>query len=153
MSMERQEFLKRLLQGGKFDCPCCGRYAQIYRWSLSETVAWQLIRLYRESFNAGGDGWVHASLLIPPGQTGVGDLGKAKYFNLIEEKPTTTSRMKKSGCWRLTTKGLSYVRGIEMIPSFVMVFDDRIIETSDKLESIFSTVGRKFDYAELMRGD
>lgn len=149
----RQAFLERLINGGKFDCQCCGRYAQIYKRSLSETVAWQLIKLHRESFSGEwADGWVHASHLIPEGQTGVGDLGKAKYFNLIEEKPTTSSKMKKSGCWRLTPKGVAYVLGVEVIPSYVMVFDDQIIETSDKMESIFATVGRKFDYEQLMRG-
>lgn len=143
----KKEYLETLKAGKKEACPCCGRWAQVYKRSISETVAAQLIRLH----HLGGDHlYIHASKLIPDGQSGSGDLGKAKYFGLIVEMPHDKGAKKSSGYWKLTQNGVDYVRGLHAIPTFCYVFDDKVLEFSEKLEFITDTVGRKFDYEALI---
>ena len=36
INMERIDFINRLKQGDKTDCPCCGRHAQMYRRSAGD---------------------------------------------------------------------------------------------------------------------
>jgi len=141
-------FLESLKKGWKGDCPCCGRWAQIYRRTIHAAAAIQLMRLY---MLGGYDGlFVHASRLIPAGQSGSGDLSKAKYWDLIREKPHDKGAKKSSGYWSLTTKGVGFVTKTLMVPQYAYVFDDRVLALSPELMDIKSALGQKFDYEEIM---
>ena len=147
--MPDREFIKSLIEGAKCDCPHCGRWAQVYKRSIRETIAVQLIRLYR----LGGDTeFIHGSKLIPHGQTSMSDMTKAKYFGLIVAMPHEEGRIKSTGFWKLTQDGIDYVRGFLSIPEYCIVFDDRIIEFSHNKVFITDAIGLKFDYQELMSG-
>lgn len=71
----KEAFQRDLREGHKSDCPCCGRYAQIYRRRFHSSMAAQLIKLYQLAPH--GE-FVHASELILPNMTGIGDFSKAK---------------------------------------------------------------------------
>lgn len=146
----QENFLQMLLNGFKGRCRACGRHAQVYNRSIHFTTAWQLIRLYRLG---GAYGFIHASRLIPPGQTGTGDLGKAKYFGLIEQKGHDEGKKKHSGYWKLTERGVLFVRGNIPIEEFVGIFDDKVISKATKLVNIQDCLGKKFDYQKLMEGE
>ena len=146
-----REFLASLRGGHKGNCPCCDRYAQVYKRHLHFTVAWQLIRLYRLN---GLSEYVNACELIMTGQHGTGDFQKAKYWELIERRPLTKAEdtKKSSGWWRLTPKGLDFVLGRITIPRFAMVFDDRVIAFEGKLVSVQDALDARFEYTRLMAG-
>lgn len=144
----RDTFLQDLRDGAKAPCPCCGRWAQIYRRALHYSVGWQLIRLYRKG---GAEVYVNAARLIVPGQQGVGDFSKAKYWKLIERKPLDSNDNKKSsGYWKLTELGSSFVRGLAVIQKTALVFDDTVLGFDGPPINIRDVLSNKFDYKDLM---
>ena len=143
-----QNFLESLKKGWKGECECCGRHSQVYKRSIHQAVALQLVKLYKLG---GYDGlYVHASRLIPEGQAGSGDLSKSKYFELLKEKPHEQGKKKASGYWSLTPKGLAFVKREVMIPRHALVFDDIVLGYSEELIGIEECLGRGFNYTEMM---
>lgn len=144
-------FKAQLLSGEKCDCPHCGRYAQVYKRHINATIAKQLIMLMK----LGGfdNNYIHASNLIPDGQTGQGDLTKAKYFGLIKAMPETSDAKKSSGYWSLTEDGHLFVTGKKDIPEHALIFDDKVIGVSQ--EKIFisdALASGGFNYSDLIQG-
>ena len=147
--MTLEEFKQKLIGGFKGDCPCCGRYSQIYHRHIHSGIASQLIKLYM--LGGYGGHFVHASDLIPAGQASSGDLSKAKYWGLLDKMPHEEGQTKSSGYWSLSPFGVEFVKGSRSIPKTAIVFDDVVIKYSDELVDIKDCLGVKFDYLELMR--
>ena len=145
----REDFQKDLREGHISDCPCCGRHAQMYRRKFHSSMALQLIRLYRLG---NVKEYVHASKLILPNCTGIGDFSKAKYWGLIHPKDKADEG-KANGYWLLTWEGEKFVTGKISIPKEVRVFDDHVVEVSAETITISDALGAKFDYQALMRGE
>lgn len=141
-------FVNELMMAGKGKkCPCCGRYAQIYYRGISKTVAKQLATLW--ALQQTPESYVHASKLVL-GSSGAGDLTKAKYFGLIEEKPHTPNEKKTSGLWRLTPKGVDFIRGRVAIPRRVAIYNDEVLGYSDKTMMFHEALGEPFNYKAMM---
>ena len=144
-------FKAQLLSGAKCDCPHCGRYAQIYKRHINATIAKQLIMLFEQGGYNGN--YIHASNLIPDGQSGAGDLSKAKYFGLIRAEPENNEAKKSSGYWTLTDAGLQFVKGKLDIPEYALVFDDKVVGVSqDKILISDALRAGGFNYSELING-
>lgn len=144
----RATFLDRLKKGDEMTCPCCGRFAKIYKRRLHTSIALQLIQLYRLG---GSVAYVHASQLIGDGVAGAGDFTKAKYWNLIEPMTVDTGGEKKaSGYWKLTVEGWRFVKAGMSIPEFAILYDDKVLEMAGRMVSIQDCLGKKFDYSALM---
>lgn len=145
-------FMDRVKMGEKFNCPCCGRYAQVYRRRIHHSVARQL----GDMMALGGGRerrFVHASILIPHGNTGTGDIGKAAYWGLIEKMKHVSGQQKSSGYWRLTGHGVDFVEGRVKIMAVALVFDDEVIGFDGKEVSFLECLDVKFDYTKNMEGD
>lgn len=141
-------FMMDLLDGEKKDCPCCGRYAQVYRRHLHHDPAKKLIKLYRAG---GAEKFIHTSVLIEKGDTSVGDFSKAKHWKLIHQADPDSDAKKTSGMWKLTQKGISFVRGEISIQRIALIFDDRVLGFSDDMVTIQECLdGGGFNYRELM---
>lgn len=148
---QKSEFWSVLHAGGELDCPCCGRYAKIYRRQIHHSVARQLIAFYHLG---GHNGFIHISELKSAFLTGAGDFTKAKYWDLLDQQINNDDPEKKhSGLWFLTEKGRDYVLGRISIPKYVIVFDDKVLRFSDELSTIQDALGNKFNYEELMEGE
>lgn len=145
----RQEFYQSLVTGEATACPCCGRYAQIYRRRLHTSVCLQLIQLYRIG---GPFSYVHVSKLIPKGMSGSGDFTKAKYWALIEENPADWDMPHRSGNYKLTSAGVGFVRNETPIMEVARVFDDEVLGYEGRSVYIREAVQRKFNYDDLMEG-
>jgi hypothetical protein len=144
----QEDFRQRLLSGEKMDCPCCGRYAQVYQRRLHTSIALQLIELYKLG---GTYDYIHASKLIPKGVSGAGDLSKAKYWGLISEKQPDGNQ-KSSGFWMLTDLGVQYVTDRAKVPYIAHVYNDTVLGFSSRLSGIREALSEKFDYQQLMEG-
>ena len=147
-SVEKQEFMDGLLRGEKGDCPCCGRYAQVYRRQISSATARQFIKLYR--MTGASRVWVRSSELLFEGSCGVGDFSKGKYWDLVEEKPHEPDATRNSAYWRFTQRGLLFVQGQACIQKYALVFDDQVIKFEGDMVGIKECLTEKFNYAELM---
>jgi hypothetical protein len=150
----RRGFQEDLKNGQHADCPCCGRYAQIYRRKFHSSMAYQLMRLYRMGGNLR---FIHASKLILPNMAGIGDFTKAKYWGLIIPKDKaiydTETDKKSSGFWRITPEGEKFIKGLIAIPHEVYVFDDQVLGVSHEGITIRDALGTKFDYQQLLEGN
>lgn len=145
--VSRADFMEALYRGAKMNCPCCGRYAQIYKRKFNSGMACQLIKL----LNLKGDKiFVHASDLILRGVAGAADLTKSKYWGLIEPMPHEEGEKKSSGFWRLTEKGFFFVTGKTSIPEYAFIYDDDVLDYSSKEIFIKQALENKFDYLKLM---
>lgn len=150
MSLNQQTmaFIDGLRSSGKgMDCPCCGRYAQVYYRGINKTVAKQLMTLW--ALQESPTGYVHVAKLVL-GASGAGDFTKAKYFGLIEEKPHQPDAKKTSGQWRLTQKGRLFVMGQTTIPRRAAVYNDVVLGYSDGQIHFHDALGEPFNYSAMM---
>lgn len=143
------QFESLLKVNGPCDCPTCGRYAQVYKRRIHAAVAKQLIKMYNLAF----DDYIHARELILDGLTGTSDLGKAKYFGLVIQKENHDDGLKSNGFWKLTTRGIDFVKNGLQIPEYVLVFDDKVIGISETTVNIEDCLSGKFNYRDLMNGE
>lgn len=145
------EFLDNLIANGKGErCPCCERYAQVYKRKLSKPVVRQLYKL----LSLGGDkNFIHASKLISPGVTGSGDLGKAKYWGLVEQKPHHPDEKKSSGFWKLTEMGVFFLNEEAYIRKTLYIYNDKIIKQSSEELLVSDIREAGFDYQKLLKGE
>lgn len=144
-------FKAQLLSGEHCDCPHCGRYAQVYKRHIHATIARQMIMLFEQGGHSGK--YIHAANLIPDGQSGAGDLSKAKYFGLIQAMPENNEAKKSSGYWTLTDAGLQFVKGKLDIPEYALVFDDKVVGVSqDKIFISDALKSGGFHYNDLIQG-
>lgn len=146
--MMREEFLKRLYAGERVTCPCCDRFAQVYRRKVHAGIARELIKIYKLQRSNPYTNWVHfrdfASL--SEGR----DFTIARYWNLLERETSDDDAKKDSGYWRLTPEGKGYVTGVHKIQQIALVYNDEVIRFEGPLVTINDCLGDKFNYAELM---
>jgi hypothetical protein len=75
------------------------------------------------------------------------------HWGLIEEKPKDEKKESRtSALWRPTVRGVRFARNQILIPSHVVLYNNRVEGCSESTISIVEALGRKFDYAELMAG-
>lgn len=145
-------------------CPCCDQYSKRYRRKLSSGIARWMIAL--ERLHQIGLEWVHVSWIaavvggtlpstakaLPIGQSpiGTGDYAKARYWGLIEDRPSSTASKKDSGYWKITEKGRLFVTTGTVLASHVILYNNECQGFDGDPISIRDALGSRFDYAELM---
>ncbi len=142
---EAQQWLaSRAVKGAR--CPCCNQYAKVYRRQINSGMARSLIAMYLH----GPQGqWVHL-----PTQVGARsrEEGKLRYWGLVEEQvEVKRDDGGRAGYWRLTDAGRAWVTGQSTVPKFVAVYNNTVLRTYGDEISITDALGKKFNYAELMR--
>lgn len=147
---ERPDIFKDWLmqrKGQQGNCPCCGRYAKIYKRRLNSTMAKQLIRFYH--LGAANE-FVHTSKVVAG--TGVGDFSKMRIWGLLKPakiKPKNGSNT--SGKWKLTADGVAFVENRRPVRQYAHIYLDELIEFSGDAVSIIDCLKSKgFNYHELM---
>lgn len=131
-------------------CPCCGQHAQRYRRKLNADMAKALIQIYKAWMAAGGGNtWIDIKSVDVRG----GDYGKLAHWGLLEHRPSEGTVFKWSGHWRLSSRGVSFVKNGLTVPSHVYVYNGKLqsVDTSETT-TIKLALGSKFNYEELMRG-
>jgi len=131
-------------------CPCCERFIKLYRRPLSASMARYLIVLAKKSGT--GNPWLHVEtdfrdVSIPSR----GDYAKLRYWGLIEPKPGVSEHgARTNGYWRITDQGRDFVAGNTLVPSHVLLLNNRIVGYSDKSVTIRDALGSAFSYDELI---
>ena len=126
-------------------CACCGQKVKRHKRRVYSVPAAELVRLYRlnrddrESFH-------HISAFAHP----IPVISKMVYWGLVESRINTDSKKRTSGYWRITDKGVSFVKGELTIPSFVYVYNNRVDEISGEHVSIIDCLDESFNYADVM---
>lgn len=136
----------RVMDGEK--CPCCGQMAKVYRRRIHHTIARALITLYRLGREE-DEYWVHVPTAISPAC----EVGKARYWGLVEEATVLRDDGGRAGWWRLTDEGVMFVRGLHLVQTHAKIYDGRCLGFDGDMVSITDCLGSKFDYQALMAGE
>jgi len=141
----KKELFERLHLESETTCPCCGDFMKIYKRKLNSTVARALIRLY---YLGGDEKYVSFNeFQIGKG----GGFAMAKHFGLLVQKEKDPKIDKRaSGYWKLSDKGIAFVRGETNIKKYVFIFRDKSQGYSNEEIDINGCLGEKFSYRELM---
>ena len=146
---EAKEYIKANYQKGCV-CPVCTQYVKLYRRSLTSSMCYALILIYKARF---GD-FIHVEDYLKEKNCPSsirGDFPKLHWFGLIESyKGTRSDGSSRNGYWKITTLGEKFVEGSGLVPAAVYLFNNRMYRTDPKLISITAALGKKFNYSELM---
>jgi len=145
LSEIQNQFFAELNKDTEATCPCCHRYAKIYKRTLHKTIIKQLLSLY----NAGGDDHYIHSLKFNTETTSGKDFGIAEYWGLIKRYENTNSTTKTSGMWMLTNKGILFLRGEMVIPKWVYIWNGKPLNFSQEVINI-KDIHSEFNYREMM---
>jgi hypothetical protein len=132
-------------------CPCCGQFCKIYKRKLNCTMSACIIGLVK-TFERTED-WVYVGDIPLRGgnaKEAGGELAKLAHWGLIEEMPNEDETKRTSGFWRPTERGVEFVYCRISVPSHVYIYDNDPLRFTRKLVDIVATLGKKFNYRELM---
>lgn len=129
------------------NCPVCGQRAQTYRRKITGRSARALVTIYR----AGGLDFVHVPTVLG-GQVQRADEAKMVHWGLIEEEKTLRPDGGRAGWWRVTPKGLAFMRGEVEVKKYALIYDSRCVGQEGEWVSFEDCLGVPFDLAELLEG-
>jgi len=122
-------------------CPCCRQYVKVYRRKLNSAMSRALMVMYHYR----GHDWTHADHVVRAASTRMGhDWIGVHYWDLIEPHP------ERVGYWRITPDGIEFARNRSTVLSHAVVYNQKRLRLEGKLVSIVTTLGKHFDYPELM---
>jgi hypothetical protein len=131
------------------NCPCCGQLCKNYKRPLNAPMARSLIWLVRRSLPK-AEGWVDLRTEAPLFVQQSRELAKLAHWELIEEKAVESARgARTSGIWRPTERGVRFAKGEIALASHVVLYDNNILEFSEKPTTIRDSLGKRFSFDEL----
>jgi len=142
-------------------CPYCTRTLKVYKWKLGSYATF-LIWLYRTRTSP--EQWLHirncpkeiridgVDVMI---WNGGGDYAKLEWWELIENKPLAPkSKQSSSGQWRITPKGVQYVRNELALPKYAFYKPPlEVLGWHTDLIMMSESIPAYFNYRALMRGE
>lgn len=144
------DFFQRLRYEGSHEpCPCCKRHAQLYKRSITSTMARQLL----EAYELGGSWqYIHVKELAK-GRSSAGDFTKLKHWNLIKPKEHNEGDdgKKTIGMWMLTPAATHFIAGTTDMPKYLYIFDDRVLQFSEEKVLFRDCLDEPFDYKDLQK--
>lgn len=125
-------------------CPCCGQRAQRYRRKIAGRSVRAMVRMWALN----GQDWVHLPTVVSGARA---DEAKLAYWGLIEEQRVVRrDDGGRAGWWRLTDKGVDFLRGKVSVPKYAIVFDSRCVGFEGDLVDVTVALGEDFNLAELL---
>ena len=144
--MQSLEAAKKWLRARVSDgarCPCCNRFAKVYKLRLNTNMARFLISLARHK-----DEWVHYRECDFVGR----DYPWIRLWNLAETYKSDEPKKNMSGYWRITDAGRDFVLDKITVPKHVYAYDGDVLEVSEEQVRIRDSLGDGFNYEELIAG-
>lgn len=131
------------------ECPCCRQYAKMYRRKVNSSMARGLIEMYRAYGLRYGN---LQEVRRKRGATDNREESKLRYWGLVEEDLHPRDDGGRSGFWRVTERGESWVNGCITIPKYAYLYDGECMSVSGDPVDIHDALGQKFSYRDLMIG-
>jgi hypothetical protein len=144
----REWLLARVLTGVM--CTNCGGFAKVYPRQLNSSMAWGLVVFY----NVHGTDWGHVPSTRDP-WTGDdlsklgGEWARLRHWGLIEELQERREDGGRAGWWRITARGVEYVRNMLALPKYVILYQGGVLGHVGREITIRQTA--RFNYDEMMR--
>lgn len=129
-------------------CPCCGRWGKIYARKLNRNMARGVAWLFSRP-----EEWVNVPSVAPRWLVASNQLPTLRWWGLVE-RPDEGAReelgeKKHSGHWRVTTKGVMFVKGLIDVPAKVFTYDGSPVGWSAERVYISDCI-ENFSYREIM---
>lgn len=147
---EAKQFLRENWDEG-VECPCCHQFVKRQKRILYSSMAYVLILIYKEQKKIGMDEWVNVHQLMRNQKINVPDYTKFKFWDFLEAKiERRDDDSSRNGMWRITRKGVAFIKGQILAPKYFWVYNDKVFGASDQQVNIKEALGKKFDYMEMM---
>ena len=137
------------MKGKGGDCPCCGRFAKVYKRPLNKTQVRALYWMMQSRSSWDKNGYMEIAGKAPVWILNSNQHTILKHWGFVEPKPHPSGKKKDSGWWRITNSGLDFLNG-KPVNKYVFLFNDRVLGT-DGPEVTFADIFDLFDYEQLMR--
>lgn len=157
------QYLRNKVEKGQKEgcvCPVCDQYVKEYRRNVDCSMAYTLILLYRYALNHGKKEWIHAlqylnSIENIPHTLHTCGISKLCYWELLKKRRDIKREdgCKHTGFYRVTKKGAYFVERKIKIPKYVYLYNNKIKRFSTEYISIDFSLGKKFNYQEIMKID
>ena len=138
---DAKDFLKKNAEEGTI-CPCCNQTVKVYKVKLTSSMAMMLIGFYKK-----GEVWVHAIKELKPVN---GDYAKLRHWGLLEKKIENDTENKASGYWRITHKGVQFIKGYVTVSEKIRLYNNKFYGYTGKHITLKEALGNKFKFEELM---
>jgi hypothetical protein len=155
MNEGRTLLIVRLVDvGNSTQCPCCTRHVKMWKRKLYNSMVRWLMWIVQESdaeiARGNTEGWVNYEK-GPRFQ----DYSKLQYWGLIEPRPHTPEEKGTAGVgvWRPTKLARDFVAEKVELPTHAYVYNNVVYGFTEERITIRVALGKKFDYAEMLRGD
>lgn len=144
---EAKKYLRENFEKG-VDCPACGKFCKLYKYTILGETSAALIRLYKLS-----DDWHHVREFADTGdgRRRASRWPELRFWGLVvlknEEQP---SKKHTSGYWKITEKGRLFVEGKLAVRKHMLFYDKKPRGFAGDHITIRETFKNEFDYQELM---
>jgi len=125
-------------------CPCCGQHAQRYRWTLYRSAIDLLLNFYR----VGGVTRFVESREVK-GKT-QGSASHLAFWDLVEEENKRRPDGGKSGWWRVTPFGESFILDGASIRKYAYVYNREVERFDGPYVTISDRLGYPFNWRDHM---
>lgn len=140
---DAKALLRTLIHDGH-ECPLCTQYAKVYARQINNAMARALIGLYKAG---GADSYQHWPTV--DGGRG-GDKAKLVHWGLVSEENAQRADGGRSGYWRITKRGVAFLRGELAVPKYADIYDGRLMGLHGDSITIRDALGKKFDLRALL---
>lgn len=143
---EAKQYLRNNFEKG-VDCPCCGQFVKRYKRKLNSGMSRTLIALYK----AEGKNPVNVKAFLRENNIQNNhDWTLLRYWKLLIEHENDDPDKKSSGVWSITNKGIGFLMNKVKVPSHILLFDNKFIGYSPTETDVVDSLGKHFNYTELM---
>jgi len=144
---EAKLLLEQNLEAGT-DCPCCGRWAKMYKRQVYGTLVDVMFSLHKMMEKNPQQPFFHLDEFIHS-TTGV-SFTLTLHWGLTERSTDVPEGKQTSGYWRLTPKGIQFLQGAISIPKYVRLYNNEVLGFEGAQVTVQDVLGEKFDYEKLM---
>lgn len=148
LEQAKEQFNQEVKSKHGTTCPCCERFAKVYKRKLNSTMVRCLIKLSKLK-----EGYHHVSKIVEGiSNTGTNDFSKLKYWGFIEDMVNLDQSKKTSGFWKITDEGKFFVNSPEVAVAYkyALVYNGECLKLEGST-TIIEALGDNFNYKELMQ--
>lgn len=134
-------------------CPCCQQQVKLWPTILNAGIVSPLVTVYANIWHASPAVFVHIDRHMESHRLHTSHThAKARWWGLLEASGAgLTDGNPHSGCYRLTEKGIAFIRGTERVSERVLLFNNRFFGFDGRTDwSVVDALGKAFNYDEMM---
>lgn len=147
-------------------CPCCGRWAKVYKRGINRNMALGLMWIVRNSDRHINYGWIDMPKRAPKWMLRSNQFATLRWWGLIERRGNAeyvedgegggdiqkVDKTKKHlGLWRPTRKGIKFANSQIQAPKHVITLFGEPIGFGEDLVMIKECLGEGFSYEDAMK--